>query len=154
MSGACPGLSPPRQAAVRPSRCRRRQDGAAGPAYWARFNPVRHPLSAVFMRVTFAKRSTLRRAATPVRSRHRSPRPRPGCLSRPSGTWAPPRPWSVHVAQVALFGGELLNVGRRLGLVQAAVDDGDVPQGLVDVPGHPGGIAAYVEVGAVLEPGP
>lgn len=56
---------------------------------------------------------------------------------------------SIDVADVALAGGELLDVhGGRIG-IETAVRDGYVPQRVVDVLGHAGGVAADIEVRAV-----
>src|SRR5919206_4527595 len=65
-----------------------------------------------------------------------------------------PRWTSVDVPHVPLLRRELLHIRRRLRLAQAAVQDGDVPQRLVDVPGHAGGVPADVEAGALPEPVP
>src|SRR6185437_4891659 len=64
------------------------------------------------------------------------------------------RPWSVDVADVALVGSQLLDVGAgRFGIHPAMLGD-DLMERLVDVARHTGGVAADVEPGPVLEPGP
>ena len=61
---------------------------------------------------------------------------------------------SVDVPQITVLSGEGDDPVAGLGLVHAAFGHGDAAQGGIDVLGHPRGVAADVEVRAVLQPAP